>query len=120
MRAASRSSDPYSNTVSQTATGSLITHSVSLAQQTSFAEANQQSNSGTAVYSIFNQTGLTYQTGADVDVRGAFISNGKLANSLDTSFRAANDNWPVFAFSVDLGSVNCQTEPIVLGVGHYR
>lgn len=48
---------------------------------------------------------LTYQSGADVDVRGQFTNNGKLANFQDSNFRAINDAYPVFAYAVDLGSV---------------
>jgi hypothetical protein len=41
---------------------------------------------------------MTYQSGADVTVRGNFLNDGDLANSQDTNYRAINDNWPVFGF----------------------
>lgn len=66
-------------------------------------------------------SGLTYQTGEDVVVRAQFINNSKLANTLDTNFRAVSDNWPVFAFAHDLGTVSSsETTPVVIGVGFVR
>lgn len=62
----------------------------------------------------------TYQTGIDVDVRTQFVQNGKLANTEDTNFRAIDDNWPVFAFAHDLGTVSSATAPVVYSVGHIR
>lgn len=52
-----------------------------------------------------NVVGLTYASGSDVDVRGAFTSSGVLNNTQDTNFRAIDDDYPVFGFAVDLGSV---------------
>lgn len=63
---------------------------------------------------------VTYQTGADVVVRAQFIGNGKLTNGQNTTFRAVQDDWPVFAFSHDLGSVKSSTSPIVIAIGHVR
>ncbi len=48
---------------------------------------------------------MTFQSGADKAVRGAFQKNGKLANTKDKHFRPINKDFPVFGFSVDLGSV---------------
>jgi hypothetical protein len=62
----------------------------------------------------------TYQTGADVTVRAQFINNGKLANTLDTNFRAISDNWPVFGLAHDLGAVTAASAPVVFSVGHIR
>ena len=52
-----------------------------------------------------NTDKLTYQSGADVNVRGAFQSNGKLPNTKDTKYRPINQDYPVFGFSKDLGVV---------------
>lgn len=41
---------------------------------------------------------MTYQSGADSNVRGNFLNNGALPNTQDTNYRAINNNWPVFAF----------------------
>jgi hypothetical protein len=49
------------------------------------------------------------------------VSNGKLANTLDSAFRAINDRFPVFAFAHDLGTVSTGSNPVVLvSIGHVR
>ena len=48
---------------------------------------------------------MTYQSGADVDVRSAFENTGALPDTQDTNFRAINDDYPVFGFAKDLGSI---------------
>lgn len=70
--------------------------------------------------SNFQTVSATYQTGADVTVRAQFVNNGRLPNTQDTAFRAIQDNWPVFAFAHDLGSINAATAPVVFSVGHIR
>ncbi|KKK18479.1 glutaminase GtaA, partial [Aspergillus rambellii] len=71
-----------------------------------FSENRDQGEWGDWYWATDNETSLTYQTGADVDVRGTFSSSGKLNNSNDASYRAISTNWPVFGFAHDLGSVN--------------
>jgi len=40
---------------------------------------------------------------------------------MDTNFRAISDDWPVFAFSHDLGDVSSTpSDPVVVPVGHVR
>ena len=56
-------------------------------------------------YATDNVAELTHQSGADVDVRSAFINNGVLGNSADTDYRAINDRYPVFGFAKNLGRV---------------
>jgi len=70
-----------------------------------FSETSDQADWGYWYWATKNSEKLTYQSGADVDVRGAFQSNGKLANTKDTNFRPINQDYPVFGFSVDLGIV---------------
>ncbi|KAJ6628752.1 DUF1793-domain-containing protein [Mycena sp. CBHHK59/15] len=103
-----------------TTTGSVLTHQVQLASPTVFGEINDHTQYGSAFYSTLNTAGATYQTGADVNVRAQFINNGKLANTLDTGFRAINNNWPVFGLSHDLGAIKAATAPVVFSVGHIR
>ena len=38
-------------------------------------------------------------------MRAQFINNGFLANTEDTNYRAIDDNFPVFGYAVDLGTV---------------
>lgn len=60
--------------------------------------------------------GLTYQSGADVDVRGQFVNNGSLADTEDTDYRAINDDYPVFGFALDLGSVGSSSVESVFSI----
>lgn len=53
-------------------------------------------------------------------MRAQFISNGTLQNTLDTNFRAINDNWPVFGFAKDLGNVTGATDAAVFSIGLVR
>lgn len=68
-------------------------------------------------YATDSADGLTTQSGADTDVRGAFASNGKLDNSKDSNFRAISDAWPVFAHAIDLGSVGSTATSTLFTIG---
>ncbi|PPQ83295.1 hypothetical protein CVT25_004034 [Psilocybe cyanescens] len=103
-----------------TSTGSTITHQVQLQTQKVFTEVNDHTQYGSAFYSLSNVAGTTFQSGADITVRGQFINNGKLSNMQDTNFRAISNNWPVFGLSRDLGAVTTATDPVVFSVGHIR
>lgn len=46
-------------------------------------------------------------------MRGAFELNGKLANTQDSDFRAINNDFPVFGYAIDLGTIGSST----LGIG---
>lgn len=56
-------------------------------------------------------------SGSDNDVRGAFNTSSKLGNSKDNNFRAINDNWPVFGYAVDLGSVGSDAKSSLFTLG---
>ncbi len=85
------------------------------------AENGDMASWGTVVFSASNQSGLTWQIGADTAVRAAALGNGSLANTVDGNQpRSIDNNWPVFAFSFDLGSVRGSTRSAVLSVGHVR
>ncbi|KAK4547118.1 hypothetical protein LTR36_001339 [Oleoguttula mirabilis] len=86
-------------------TGGIAYHQVYRQQQLNFSETNQQANWGYWYYATENTADLTHQSGADVDVRGQFLGNGYLADTQDTDFRAINNDYPVFGFAVNLGSV---------------
>jgi hypothetical protein len=85
------------------------------------AENGDMATWGTVVWSATNRPGLTWQIGADTAVRPAALKDGKLADTADTRQpRAINDQWPVFAFHFDLGSVHGSAQSAVLSVGHVR
>jgi hypothetical protein len=83
----------------------LAYHKIYRQTQLLFSETNQQADWGYWYWSTKNVSGLTFQSGQDTVVRGAFTSNGKLANTKDTNFRAIDDDYLVFGYSVDLDSV---------------
>ncbi|EIN10412.1 DUF1793-domain-containing protein [Punctularia strigosozonata HHB-11173 SS5] len=104
-----------------TTTDSIITHQVQLESQTVFGEVSDHIQQGSAFYSTDSTSGTTFQTGQDVVVRAQFINDGVLANTQDTNFRAVSDDWPVFAFAKNLGTVSStSTAPVVFSVGHVR
>ncbi|TFK82313.1 DUF1793-domain-containing protein [Polyporus arcularius HHB13444] len=103
-----------------TSTGDVLTHQVQLADQPEFTEVNDRIQQGAAYHSTLGTAGTTYQTGQDIVLRAQFINNGTLANTEDTNFRAVSNNWPVFAFAHDLGTVSSASDPVVFSVGHVR
>ncbi|KAI2624087.1 glutaminase GtaA [Xylaria nigripes] len=74
--------------------------------QNPITETAELPNWGTFYWSTENSQGLTYQSGADVNVRDTFKNKGVLPNSKDSKYRAINSNWPVFGFAKNLGSVS--------------
>ncbi|KII95062.1 hypothetical protein PLICRDRAFT_48031 [Plicaturopsis crispa FD-325 SS-3] len=103
-----------------TTTGSILTHQVQVQNQTKYAETKDQILQGSVYYSTASSNNVTYQTGEDTVVRAQFIKNGKLANTQDTNFRAIQDQWPVFGFAHDLGTVNSTGTAVLFSVGHVR
>ncbi|HEV2370845.1 MAG TPA: DUF5127 domain-containing protein [Streptosporangiaceae bacterium] len=91
----------------------------SQAQQT-LAEQGEQAAWGSVVWSTPVSGSLTYQSGQDTVVRSQFADNGVLTNSNDTGYRAISDNWPVFAFSTDLGQVGATPVTVPLSIGQVR
>jgi hypothetical protein len=77
---------------------------------------------GTIVFSSPSRTGLTWQIGADTDVRKQIATQGVLANTEDQGKpRAINNRYPVFAFNQDLGTVGGQpSSPFVVSLGYLR
>jgi Domain of unknown function (DUF5127)/Domain of unknown function (DUF4965)/Domain of unknown function (DUF1793)/Domain of unknown function (DUF4964) len=100
--------------------GGVQAWAVSLQNQQPLTEQDQLAAWGTVVWATPRRSGLTFQSGRDLDVRGGFCANGKLANSNDTSYRAINDNWPVFGLAVDLGQVGGQAVTVPFAVGQVR
>jgi hypothetical protein len=77
---------------------------------------------GTIVLSSPQRTGLTWQIGADADVRQQVSDHGVLLDTVDAAKpRAIRDRWPVFAFNLELGTVGrAASSPFVLSIGHVR
>ncbi|KAH9841230.1 DUF1793-domain-containing protein [Teratosphaeria destructans] len=86
-------------------TGGIAYHQVYRQQQLNFSETNQQADWGYWYYATDNIAALTYQSGEDATVRGNFLNNGYLPDTQDTNYRAIDNDYPVFGFAVNLGSV---------------
>ncbi|KAA1466346.1 DUF1793-domain-containing protein [Dentipellis sp. KUC8613] len=103
-----------------TTTGNILTHQVQLQTQSNFAENSDRIQQGSAYYATSSSSSATYQTGQDTVVRSQFVKSGQLANTQDTNFRAISNDWPVFAFAHNLGSITQASAPVVFAVGHVR
>ncbi|PMD18325.1 DUF1793-domain-containing protein [Hyaloscypha hepaticicola] len=69
-------------------------------------------------WSTAASSSMTYQSGADVTVRGNFLNMGDLPNTQDTNYRAINDNWPVFGFANALGNVSSSPVETLFTISH--
>lgn len=105
----------------QQTAGSLNVLTVTPSSPSVLAEYNDQASWGTVVWATDNVTGLTWQTGQDVVVRGK-AAGGALPDTNDTSQpRAINDDWPVFGLMRDLGTITATpSAEVVVCIGHVR
>ncbi|KAI8956632.1 glutaminase GtaA [Daldinia sp. FL1419] len=92
-------------------------HQFERQDQAAISETNQQANWGTWFWSTKDVDNLSWQIGADTDVRGAFLDKGALPSTKDSNFRAVQDNWPVFGFASDLGPVGSSTVSTLYTLG---
>jgi hypothetical protein len=92
-------------------------HTFARQQQNEFKEDSELAAWGDWYWSTADGNGLTHESGTDTAVRGAFVQSGKLTNTKDSNFRAVQDQWPVFAFSKDLGSVGGDSVSTVFSIG---
>lgn len=92
-------------------------HQVFRQNQLLFSEISDQGEWGDIYWATNSADALTYQSGADVDVRGAFGTSGRLANTADTDYRSIQERWPVFGFAVDLGSVGSSSVDTLFSIG---
>ena len=126
----------------ETVAGDIISHQMSLQNQTQFREVGGRPRYGSVVYStkqvcsvssctkfcrsfinVFQINGVTYQVGENTAVRQGFMTNGSLSNTVDSQFRAIDANWTVFGFGHDLGVVgptSTMTTPVVYNIGYVR
>ena len=104
------------------ATGSLAAWTAYPTDPQVFTQTGNFADWGTSLWATRQVAGLTVQSGRDVVVRTQFATTGTLDGSNDTSQpRAINDDYPVFAFADDLGSVGTTaTAPFTLLLGRER
>lgn len=100
--------------------GTVQAWTVQLKDQQPLTEQNQQAAWGTTVWATPATSRLTYQSGQDIQVRAQFVDNGTLTNANDTNYRAINDDWPVFGFCADLGTLGGAAVTVPLSIGLVR
>jgi len=100
--------------------GSLRTWTVELQNQQPLTEQDQLAAWGSVVWASPDSARLSYQSGQDIVVRAQFVNNGSLTDSNDTDYRAISNNWPVFGFCADLGSVTGAAVTTQASIGQVR
>ena len=91
------------------APGGIAYHKFYRQTQLLFSETADQADWGNWYWATNSVANLTYQSGADIDVRGSFTARGYLPDTSDTNYRSIQANYPVFGFAVDLGSVGASS-----------
>ncbi|KAJ5623081.1 hypothetical protein N7490_011686 [Penicillium lividum] len=92
-------------------------HKVYRQTQLEFSEVNQQGEWGDWYWATDASSNMTHQSGQDTVVRAQFSSNGTLTNGVDTNYRAISNEWPVFAFASNLGSVSSSPVSTLFSLG---
>ncbi|KAJ5233992.1 uncharacterized protein N7469_005758 [Penicillium citrinum] len=98
-------------------TDGVAYHKVYRQTQLGFSQWNEQAEWGYWYWATEDGKDVTHRSGRDVDVRGEFTSKGSLSNEHDDKYRAISDNWPVFAFSYDLGRVSSAPVNTLFSIG---
>lgn len=83
-----------------------------------FSEVADQSEYGSWYWATDNVTGLSHQSGSDIEVRRAFTSTVKLSNTEDNNFRPIKQSYPTFGFAVGLGAVASTPIHTLFTLGH--
>ncbi|KAL1749792.1 hypothetical protein FB107DRAFT_294878 [Schizophyllum commune] len=63
---------------------------------------------------------MSYRTDGGLRTRDLFIKGGNLGNKATMNDRAISADWPVVAFAYDLGTVEDESEEVVLAIGLAR
>ncbi|CAG8974958.1 hypothetical protein HYALB_00007635 [Hymenoscyphus albidus] len=98
-------------------TDGVAHHKVYRQTQLEFSESSDQADWGNFYYSTKNNLNLAYQSGPDSVVRGQFLNNGTLRNTNDTNYRPINQNYPVFGYSSDFGTVQRESHSTLYTIG---
>ena len=97
--------------------GNIAYHKFYRQTQLLWSETDDQTDYGDWYWATDDVAGLTFQSGSNTVVRSAFTTSGVLANTNDTQFRAIGDDYPTFAFAVDLGSVEATAVSTLFTIG---
>ncbi|KAJ4990839.1 glutaminase [Stagonosporopsis vannaccii] len=101
-------------------TDDVVYHRLSKRDQQVFSEVRDRAEWGNFYYAADSRNAVTYQSGADDDVRGAFVARGRLKSSNDTNYRAINDHWPIFGYAIELGRVGPSAVSTLFSLGLYQ
>ncbi|KIK51941.1 hypothetical protein GYMLUDRAFT_180789 [Collybiopsis luxurians FD-317 M1] len=108
---------------------SIIFHQAQRSTPEAMTEKNNMAEDGVVYYVTNAGNNVTYQIGQANPVREEFLNRSRLANtsnaasgffqniSVDDVF---NSNFPVLAFSNDLGTITSTSSPMVWGIGLVR
>jgi hypothetical protein len=108
---------------SQTTTSATVALLSTPASPSVLAEFNDQASWGTVVLASPDNANLTWQIGQDIVVRAQAANNGVLLGTVDAKQpRPIDDDWPVFGFCADLGTVTASgpSADFQVVVGHVR
>ncbi|KAJ2905513.1 hypothetical protein MKZ38_005157 [Zalerion maritima] len=95
--------------------GEIIFQSFRRKRQRPVTEAHEQPNWGNWFWSTQARDGLTWQVGTHGRIaRSKFIEDGSLDNEQDLDYRSINHKWPVFAYSMDFGTIDSKTNGTIL------
>ncbi|PIL35875.1 hypothetical protein GSI_01535 [Ganoderma sinense ZZ0214-1] len=102
-------------------TGSSIYHKVLLQNPQQNVEIANQAQDGTTYYAMpTSQPGISWQIDLASTARDGFQTNGKLTNTAWTAFATIQPNFSVFAFAVDVGTIQSTASPVTWSVGYVR
>ncbi|EEB90538.1 hypothetical protein MPER_11240, partial [Moniliophthora perniciosa FA553] len=98
--------------------GSMVYHNAQ--RMPSEVAETFMAHDGVLYHATQTVSGLTWQTGGHYALRSWWLVNGSLNNTKDSKFRDISDNFPVFAFSNDLGTITTTSQPVVWAIGFVR
>ncbi|PBK76561.1 hypothetical protein ARMSODRAFT_875663 [Armillaria solidipes] len=106
---------------STTKTDSSRIHKAARQSPVSMQEINSLAEDATVYYALPISNDATYETGTAGVVRGDFIRNGALFNTVDVKFRAISDHgFIVLSHAVDLNNITSTTSSVVWAIGLIR
>ncbi|KAG7452128.1 uncharacterized protein BT62DRAFT_990443 [Guyanagaster necrorhizus] len=105
---------------STTRTDSSTIHKAARQTPLFMQEINSLAEDATVYYAFLISNDATYETGNDTVVRGDFIENGALFDSVDTKFRAISDHFVVFGHAINLSNITNTASSVVWAVGLVR
>ncbi|KAF7790198.1 hypothetical protein EIP86_001150 [Pleurotus ostreatoroseus] len=104
-------------------TETLLYYQMSRQEQEPMSEIRNQAEDGFVIFAMPAMPGQTYMEDTVVTCRNQFVYNGTLTDELTlppAPINSPNGDWPVVAFSVDLGQITATSEPLVWAIGMAR